>query len=66
MYFATIVKELSGSWFKEIACDKIQAGEREFYDELIYFGPATDLVRGGQSEFLMHASMVDRYLFDQH
>jgi len=66
MHFATIVKDLSGDWFTEIACNSIQNEPRKYFDELVYFGPASDLVRGGQSEYLLQASRVDRYLFDQH
>ena len=59
-----VVKELSGDWFNEIACEDIQAESRFFFDELVYFGDAADLERGAGFDYLIQASMTDRYNYD--
>jgi len=62
---ANIVRELSGDWITEIECSKIQADKRQFYDEVIYFGPKKDLEKEGTAELLNTLSMVDRYNFTE-
>ena len=62
---ANIVRELSGDWITEIECSKIQADKRQFYDEVIYFGPKKDIEKEGTAELLNTLSMVDRYNFTE-
>lgn len=61
------MRELSGDWFEEIPCEEIQADSRFFYDELVYFGDAVnDIFWDNELAYLLHASVYDRYTFDQH
>lgn len=63
---AMIVREFTGDWYTEIqSCDRIHHEERRYYDEVIYFGPKTDLAEGGEAELFTQLSMVDRYNFNE-
>ncbi len=64
--FAEVIRELTGDWFEEIKCEDIQADERVFYDEVVYFGDAEDLTSEEYGGMLQSMSMVDRYQYDQH
>ena len=63
-----ITKEIfqfSGDWITEIQCDKIQQKDREFYDEVVYFGTSlSDISDGGQAEDLNLLAMSDYHQFD--
>ena len=63
-HFALIIKELTGDFFLEIACEDIQAEQRFYYDEVLYFGAKEDLMEGGSADLLVQIAMVDRYNYD--
>ena len=72
---AGVIRELTGDWIHEIqSCDEIQAADRRYHDEVVYFGPKTDLVEGdvfspkvkrSKAWDLIALSMVDRYNYDE-
>ena len=64
-FFAAIVRELTGDWISDIACDDIHSKNRRTFDEVIYFGPKKDLEKDGTAELLNHMSMLDRYSFSE-
>lgn len=43
MKYAEMVRELTGDWFLQVNCDEIQGKNRDYYDELVYFGAKADL-----------------------
>ena len=59
------MKELTGDWVNYIPCDAIQAKERWFYDEVVYFGAGADLDVDGKAEVVNRVSMADRYNYDE-
>ncbi len=61
---ANIVRELSGDWIAEIACEDIQKQGRWYYDELVYFGKKEGFAEGGKVDFLSSVSMHDKYGYD--
>mmetsp|Transcript_34816 Transcript_34816/g.45830 ORF Transcript_34816/g.45830 Transcript_34816/m.45830 type:complete len:209 (-) Transcript_34816:812-1438(-) len=62
---AQMVKELSGDWYTEIECEQLQADERFYYDEVVYFGDAKDLQGDGHFAATMNAvSIQNRYEYD--
>ena len=62
---ALIMRELTGEWYREIPCGEIQAEPRFYYDEVVYFGEASDLYESRQGSLVNRLSMVDRYFVDQ-
>ena len=64
-FFGHIVRELTGDFVTKVECDQINQPRRKVRDEVIYFGPASDLVRGGEAEEVVKLSMQDRYNFDK-
>ena len=59
---ALLMKELSGDWVEEIACEDIQKKERYNYDEVVYLGAAKDIFEsGGKATNLNEVSMIDMY-----
>ena len=65
-FFAHIVRELTGDWIMEIECQHIQTGAgHKTLDEVIYFGPADDLKKGGEAWLVSELSMMDRFNFDE-
>lgn len=64
-FFGHIVRELTGDWTSEIPCDMIQHARRKVPDEVLYFGPASDLEKGGDGELVTKLSIMDRYNFNE-
>ena len=64
-HFVGMLRELTGDWVEEIACEDIQRDERYTYDEVVYFGDADDLGESGKANLVSTLSMVDRYSYDQ-
>lgn len=55
------IKELTGDWVTRIGCFDIQKKGRPFTDEIVYFGAAEDLEKGGKLFPLVQTSMLDRF-----
>ena len=64
-FFASIVRELTGDWVTKIECGMIQHKNRRTPDEVIYFGPESDLEKGGDAELVTQLSVMDRYNFNE-
>ena len=48
-FLAAIIRELTGDWYTQMPCGSIQHPKRKIIDEVIYFGPASDLEEGGEA-----------------
>ena len=64
-FFARIVRELSGDWITEVDCADIQQQGRRNHDEIVYFGPKSELEKDGRGYEVINLSIVDRYNFDE-
>ena len=72
---ANAIKDLTGDWVRELqSCDEIQAPDRYYHDEVVYFGPKTDLIEGeiysrkvkrSKAWDLIALSMINRYNYDE-
>jgi len=58
-FLADIVKELTGDWVKPLECKRIQALDRVYHDEVVFFGELE------KAQALEEVSMLDRYQFDE-
>ena len=61
---ANEILKFTGDWVNEINCEDIQQEGRENYDEVIYFGPKSDLRKTGKAYILNIISMEDRHYRD--
>ena len=72
---ANAIQELTGDWIHLLEnCDDIQAADRYFYNEVVYFGMKLDIEEGevyspkvkrSKAWDLVVLSMADRYSFDE-
>jgi len=62
--FAGLMRNLTGEYYTKISCDKLQAEDREFYDEVVFLGDEKDLANHN-GEMLSLLSQIDRFTYDQ-
>jgi len=65
IFFAGLVRELTGDFMSEIQCDQIQAEDRDYHDELVFFGSKDEVSDAGKFDFLNTVSMIDRFTQDE-
>ena len=66
MELALKFKSLTGDWVSEIECAGIGAEGRIYEDQVVYFGPESDLRKDeGKAAKLIDASIIDKYEFNE-
>ena len=67
MELAIKLKSLTGDWVSEINCSDIGAEGRAYQDQVLYFGPESDLDYDAvaKASKLRDASIIDKYEFNE-